>query len=68
MKAEDYRPKRTEKPKRKGNLSKRKRQMLAASKEWKSITSPQLREAYSSKIEWIRKLTPKLKKEAEKPE
>ena len=27
------------------------------------ITSPQLREAYSSKIEWARKLIHKLKKE-----
>ncbi len=63
MKAEDYRPKRTEKPKRKGNLSKRKRQMLAVSKEWKPITSPQLHEAYSSKTEWAKKLIPNLKKE-----
>jgi predicted HTH transcriptional regulator len=63
MKAEDYRPKRAEKPKRKGNLSTRKRQMLAASQEWNPITSPELRKAYSSKIEWIRKLIPKLKKE-----
>ncbi len=63
MKAEDYRPKRTEKPKRKDNLSKRKRQMLTASEEWKPITSPQLREDYSSKIEWARKRIPKLKKE-----
>ncbi len=68
MKAQDYRPKRTGKPKRKGNLSKRKSQMLAASKEWKPITSQELREAYSSKIEWTRKLIPKLKKEAEKQE
>ena len=63
MKPEDYKPIRTEKPKRKGNLSTRKRQMLAASKEWKPITSPELREAYSSKIEWARKLIPKVKKE-----
>ena len=63
MKAEEYRPKRTEKPKQKGNLSKRKRQMLAASKEWKPITSPQLREDFSSKNEWARKLIPNLKKE-----
>lgn len=32
--------------------------MLAMAKEVKPITSPQLREAYSNKIEWIRKLIP----------
>jgi len=37
--------------------------MLAVAKEWKPITSPQLREDYSTKIEWVRKLIPKLKKE-----
>ena len=65
MKPEDYKPIRKEKPKRKGKLSARKRRMLAASQKWKPNASPQLREAYSSKIEWARKLIPKLKKEAE---
>jgi hypothetical protein len=41
--------------------------MLAATQEWKPITSPQLREAYSTKTEWVRKLIPKLKKETEAP-
>jgi hypothetical protein len=63
MKPEDYRPIRTKKPKRKGNLSALKSRMLAVSQEWSPITSPQLREAYSSKIEWARKLIPKLGKE-----
>ena len=63
MNTENYRSKRTEKPKRKGNLSKRKRQMLAASKEWKPITSPQIHEAHSSKTEWAKKVIPNLKKE-----
>lgn len=63
MKAEDYRPKSTEKPKRKGNLSKRKRQMLAASQEWKPYTSLELRKAYFSKIEGVKKIIPKLNKE-----
>ena len=63
MKAEDYRPIRTVKRKRKGNLSRRKSQMLAESKEWKPFTSPELREAYSSKTEWVKKLIPKSKKE-----
>ena len=68
MKPEDYKPKRAEKPKRKGKLSANKRRMLAMSQKWKPITSPQLREAYSSKIEWTRKLIPKLKKDTEAPE
>jgi hypothetical protein len=41
--------------------------MLAATREWKPITSPQLREAYSTKTEWAKKLIPKLKEEAEAP-
>jgi predicted HTH transcriptional regulator len=64
MKAEDYRQKRAEEPKGKGRLSKRKSQMLATSQERNPITSPQLREDYSSKTEWARKIIPKLKEEA----
>ena len=30
-------------------------------KEWKPITSPKLREIYSTKIEWAIKIIPKLK-------
>jgi predicted HTH transcriptional regulator len=63
-----YKPIRKEKSKRKGKTSKSKSRMLAVAEEWKPITSPQLREAYSTKIEWARKLIPKLKKEAEAPE
>ena len=65
MKPEDYRSVRAGKPKRKGKLSTRKSGMLARSQEWKPITSLLVAEAYSSKIEWARKLIPKLKKEAE---
>jgi predicted HTH transcriptional regulator len=68
MKPEHYKPIRKEKPKRKGKISARKSRMLAVAQKWKPITSPQLREAYSTKIEWVRKLIPKLKKEAEAPE
>ena len=70
MKLEHYKPRsaraarRKEKPKRKGNISGRKSRMLVVAQEWKPITSPQLREAYSTKIEWARKLIPKLKEEA----
>jgi len=67
MKPEHYKPVRKEKPKRKGKTSKSKSRMLAVAQEWKPITSPQLREAYSTKTEWARNLIPKLKKEAETP-
>ena len=70
MKPEHYKPRRKEKPKRKGKrarakISTRKSLKLAVAQKWKPITSPQLREAYSTKIEWVRKLIPKLKKEVE---
>jgi len=68
MKPEHYKPIRKEKPKRKGKISARKSRMLTMAQEWKPITSPQLREAYSTEIEWARKLIPKLKEEAEGPE
>ena len=69
MKPGHYKPVRKEKSKRKGKISKSKSRMLAVAQEWKpprarALTSPQLREAYSTKIEWARKLIPKLKKEA----
>jgi hypothetical protein len=35
--------------------------MLKAVQEWKPITSPKLRETYSTKIEWVRKVIPELK-------
>ena len=68
MKPEHYKPRRKEKPKRKAKISASKNRMLAVAQKWKPITSPKLREAYSTKIEWAGKLIPKLKKEAEAPE
>jgi hypothetical protein len=68
MKPEHYKPIRKEKPKLKGKISRHKSRMLAVAQKWKPVTSPQLREAYSTKIEWARKLIPKSKKEAEAPE
>ena len=65
MKPEDYKPIRAEKPKRKGKLSTRKRLMLAKAQECNPITSPKLREVYSAKIEWARKLIPKLEEKEE---
>jgi len=62
-----HKPIRKGKPKRKGKISRRKGRMLAVAQQWKPVTSPQLRETYSTKIEWARKLIPKLKKEAEAP-
>jgi hypothetical protein len=41
--------------------------MLRVAREWKPITTPPLREAYSAKVEWARKLIPELKKKAEAP-
>jgi hypothetical protein len=68
MKPEHYKPMRKGKPKGKGKTSRSQSRMLAAAQRWKPITSPQLREAYSTKIEWATKLIPKLKEETEAPE
>jgi hypothetical protein len=65
MKPEHCKSIRKGKPKRKGKLSGSKSRMLKAAQERKPNTSPQLREAYSAKIEWARKLIPKLKKEVD---
>jgi hypothetical protein len=62
MKPEHYKPIRKEKAKGKGKTSKSKSRMLAVAQEWKPITSPQLREAYSTKIEWVRKLSARAKR------
>jgi hypothetical protein len=62
MKPEHYKPIRKGKPKRKGKIGARKIRMLAVAQKWKPITSPKLCEDYSTKIEWVRKLIPKLKK------
>jgi predicted HTH transcriptional regulator len=67
MKPERHKPIRKEKPKQEGKTSTAKRRMLATAQERKPITSPQLREAYSTKTEWIKRLIPELKKEAETP-
>jgi len=67
MKPEHYKPMRKQKPKRKDKTNRSQSRMVAVAQEWKPITSSQLREAYSTKIEWARKLIPKLKKEAEVP-
>ena len=68
MRPEHYKPIRKEKPKLKGKISRTKSRMHAVARKWKPITSPQLREAYSTKIEWAIKLIPKLKEETEAPE
>jgi hypothetical protein len=48
------------KPKRNSKISRSKRVMLTVAKEWKPITTPKLREAYSTKIEWVTRIIPKL--------
>ncbi len=68
MNPEHFKPMGKGKPKRKGKVSGSKRRMLKVAKEWKPITSPKLCDAYSAKVEWARKLIPKLRKEVEAPE
>jgi len=60
MNREQYKSTR-KKPKRKSKISRSKSRVLAMAKEWKPTTSPKLREAYSTKIEWATKIIPKLK-------
>jgi len=64
MKPKHYKPIRKETPKQKGKrvrakISTHKSLKLAEAQKWKPITSPQLREAYSTKIEWVKELIPK---------
>ena len=68
MKPEHYKPIRKPKPKRRGKSNKFKSRRPAAAQKEKPITSQKLREAYSTKTEWAKKLIPKLKEEAEAPE
>jgi len=65
MKPEHFKPIR--KPNRRSKIGKSQSRMLAVAHEEKPITSPQLREAFSTKIEWATKLIPKLKEETEAP-
>ena len=65
MNPEHFNPIGKGKPTPKDKVSGSKRRMLKVAKEWKPITSPKLCEAYSAKVEWAKKLIPKLKKEAE---
>ena len=58
MNPKQYKPIRNGQPKRNSKFTKSKGRMLAMAKEVKPITSPQLRESYSNKIEWIRRLIP----------
>ncbi len=48
---------------RKGKISASKRKMIERTKNWKPNSSPDLREAYSTKTEWVQKAIPKSKKE-----
>jgi hypothetical protein len=48
-----------------GSKSRSKSRMLAEAQKWKPITSPELRETYSTKTDWVKKLIPKLKERAE---
>jgi len=48
-------------PKRNSEISTIKSLMLATAKKLKPTPSPKLREAYSTKIEWVRNVIPELK-------
>jgi len=65
MKPEHYKPIR--KPRRRSKIGRFKSRKLAVAREEKTVTSPQLHEAYSTKTEWAKKLIPKLKEEPEAP-
>ncbi len=62
MNPENYKTKRKGQPKRNSAANRSKRRMLAKAKE--PNTSPKLREIYSTKIEWVTKIMPKVKEEA----
>ncbi len=64
MKSEKPKSSKEEQSGRKGKISASKRKMIERAKNWKPNSSPDLREAYSSKIEWVQKAIPKSKKEA----
>jgi len=71
MRLEHYkqnRPIGKKKLKAKGKTDPSQSQVVAAAREGKPITSPKLLEAYSTKIEWIKKLIPKLNEGAEAPQ
>jgi len=68
MKPEHFKPIRKPKPKRRGKTGRFRSRTVAVAQEGKSIASPQLREAYSTKIEWARKLIPRFENETEAPE
>ena len=65
MKSEHYRSMKQEQPERKCKISGSKRRMIERGKKWKPETSSKLLEIYSTKIEWVQKIAPKLTKEAE---
>jgi hypothetical protein len=69
QKPEEQKPKKESKiGKTSGSKSRSKSRMLAEAQKWKPITSPELREAYFIKTDWVKKLIPKLKEKAEAPE
>jgi hypothetical protein len=68
MKPEHYKPRRKEKPRRKGSVGGLESQNRSVSQKSKPIASQKLREAYSTKVEWVKKRLPHSKKEMETPE
>jgi hypothetical protein len=59
MNPENYKSKRKGQPKRNSAANRSKRRIATKAKE--PLTSPKLREIYSTRIEWATKTMPKLK-------
>jgi len=62
MKSGQHKPVKEEQGRRKGKISGSKRRMIAWTEKWKPNTSPKLREIYSTRIEWVQKVIPKMEK------
>ncbi len=64
MKSGKHKSSEEERPGRKGKISASKSKMIERAKNWKPNSTPDLREAYNTKIEWVQKAIPKSRKEA----
>ncbi len=64
MKSDVYRPVKAEQPEPKHKTSGSERRMIERTKKWKPDASPKLREVYSTKIEWVQRVIPRVAKEA----
>ena len=63
MNREQYKSIRKGRPKRKAKAAESKRRTVAGAKRSNSYGTPELRAAYSAKVEWVPNVIPKLRKE-----